>query len=180
MVSFPTRNRCSNFTIWRWSGLPRSGPVRCSTGLQRSTALSLSWVTGCRDQGEPNESRTQSWSFDRRGRELGLAARPLLILSSCPHQTTKPKPKPKAIYTDIFTKPSERIVPVLKRHVHVPKGSSLHPKDQDDFPEGVIPFSRTGSWFSETRRSVSETRRSISESRRSIPRNRQITFRNHH
>ena len=31
-------------------------------------------------------NQRDSGTFDRRGRELGLAARPLLILSRCPHR----------------------------------------------------------------------------------------------
>ena len=43
----------------------------------------------------------------RRGRELGLAARPRLVLFCCQtgRKPNQPKPKQKTIYTVIFTKP---------------------------------------------------------------------------
>src|ERR1035441_10161231 len=79
---FPTRNRCSSCIIWPWSGLPRSGRCRSSTGARPSTNLPSNLASGCPGWIEPMNPRVTDHST-AGGASRGLAARPLLVLPRC-------------------------------------------------------------------------------------------------
>src|ERR1035441_8828612 len=124
---FPTRNRCSSCIIWPWSGLPRSGRCRSSTGARPSTNLPSNLASGCPGWIEPMNPRVTDHST-AGGASRGLAARPPPVLPPCqrPGSHHHNKNQNKTPLTQITL---QNLLPRCQR-----AGSHHHNKNQNKTP----------------------------------------------
>ena len=105
---FPHSNRCSNCISWPWSGRPKNGRCRSTTGARRSTASPSNLATGCRKRIERHEAGELQTIRPQGARAKARRSPPARSISSrrCRESLQQQKTKQtKPTYTNFFTEP---------------------------------------------------------------------------